>query len=60
MQLAAAGNLDLIPGLITVDSNHWLHVLPVIGATCARLDDGLRYRDIVIHVGDPCRGGSKR
>jgi len=51
MQLAAAGNPDLMPGLITVESNHWIHVLGAIGATCARLDDGLRHRDVQVHVG---------
>ncbi|MNW06532.1 hypothetical protein D3C71_2029590 [compost metagenome] len=51
MQLAAASNPDLMPGLITVESNHWVHVLFAVGTTCARLDDGMRYRDIQIHVG---------
>lgn len=51
MAAAAGDNPDLLPGLITVESDHWVHVLSSIGATCARLDDGLRYRDIQIHVG---------
>jgi hypothetical protein len=51
MQLAAAGNPDLMPGLITVESNHWVQVLSAVRPTCARLDDGLRHRDIQIHVG---------
>ncbi|MBB4799652.1 hypothetical protein HNP32_003410 [Brevundimonas bullata] len=51
MQLAAAGNPDLMPGLITVESNHWVQVLSGVRPTCARLDDGLRHRDIQIHVG---------
>ena len=51
MQLAAAGNPDLMPGLITVESNHWAQVLSGVRSTCARLDDGLRHRDIQIHVG---------
>lgn len=51
MQLAAAGNPDLMPGLITVESNHWVQVLAGVRPTCARLDDGLRHRDIQIHVG---------
>lgn len=51
MQLAAAGNPDLKPGLITVESNHWVQVLSAVRPTCARLNDGLRHRDIQIHVG---------
>ena len=51
MQLAAGGNLDLAPGLITVESNHWVQVLSDVRPTCARLDDGLRHRDIQVHVG---------
>lgn len=51
MQQAAGGNPDLLPGLITVESNHWVHVLSAIGPTCARLDDGMRHRDIQVHVG---------
>lgn len=51
MQLAAGGNPDLIPGLITVESNHWVQVLSAVRPTCARLDDGLRHRDTQVHVG---------
>lgn len=51
MQLAAAGTPDLMPGLITVESNHWVQVLSAVRPTCARLDDWLRHRDIQIHVG---------
>ncbi len=51
MQRAAGGHPDLMPGLITVESNHWVQVLSDVRPTCARLDDGLRHRDIQIHVG---------
>lgn len=51
MQTAAAGNPDLMPGLITVETDHWVQVLSGVRPTCARLDDGLRHRDIQIHVG---------
>lgn len=50
MAAAAGDNPDLLPGLITVESDHWVYVLSPIGATCASLDDGLRYRDIQVHV----------
>jgi len=51
MQLAAGSNPDLMPGLITVKSNHWVQVLSDVGSTCARLDEGLRHRDVQTHVG---------
>ena len=51
MGAAAGGNPDLMPGLITVESGHWVHVLSAVRATCAALHDGLRHRNIVIHVG---------
>lgn len=51
MAAAAGDNSDLVPGLVTVESGHWVHVLSPIGATCASLDDGLRYRGIQIHIG---------
>jgi len=48
---AAGGNPDLMPGLITVESGHWVDVLSAVRATCTALHDGLRHREIVIHVG---------
>lgn len=51
MQLAAAGNPDQMPGLITVETSHWVNVLSGVRATCSALHDGLRHRNIVIHVG---------
>lgn len=51
MAADAAGNSDLMPGLITVESGHWVHVLSAVRATCAALHDGLRHLNIVIHVG---------
>ncbi|WP_312783414.1 hypothetical protein [Brevundimonas sp.] len=51
MAKAAGADADKLPGLITVESNHWVQVLSAVGPTCARLDDGLRHRNIVIHVG---------
>lgn len=46
-----APTLDLVAGLIAVESNHWVQMLSAVRPTCARLDDGLRHRDIQIHVG---------
>ena len=51
MAAAAGGTPDLMPGLITVESGHWVQVLSALRATCAALNDGLRHRNIVIHVG---------
>ena len=51
MAAAAGDDANLMPGLITVESGHWLNVLSAVRATCAALHDGLRHRDIVIHVG---------
>lgn len=48
---AAGGNADQMPGLITVQADDWIERTSAIGAKCARLDDGLRHRDIVIHIG---------
>jgi hypothetical protein len=47
----ASENVDRMPGLITVQTDAWIDRLSSIGAKCARLDDGLRYRDVVIHIG---------
>lgn len=51
MSAAAGDDPNLMPGLITVESGHWVHVLSAVRATCAALHDGLRHRNIVIHVG---------
>ncbi|MEN5229104.1 hypothetical protein [Brevundimonas naejangsanensis] len=51
MAAIAGDDPDLTPGLITVESGHWVNVLSAIRATCAALNDGLRHRDIVIHIG---------
>lgn len=50
MSLEAADNADLFPGLITVQADHWINVLGVIGAKAATLADGLRYRNIKIEI----------
>ena len=51
MASAAGDNTDLQPGLITVEAGHWVSVLSAVRAACSALHDGLRHRDIVIHVG---------
>lgn len=51
LQAAAGADSDRSPGLITVQTHDWINSLSAIGAGCARLDDGLRHRNIVIHIG---------
>ena len=51
MAKAAGDDPELLPGLITVESGHWVNVLAAVRATCAALNDGLRHRNIVIHIG---------
>ena len=46
----ASGNLGLAPGLITVQSDHWINVLGAIRAKAATLADGLRHREIKIEI----------
>ena len=51
MAKAAGDDADKLPGLITVETDHWVQVLSAVRATCSALHDGLRHRDIVIYVG---------
>ncbi|MDB5422264.1 MAG: hypothetical protein JWR59_2211 [Brevundimonas sp.] len=50
MAQEAGENGDLMPGLITVQADHWINVLGVIGAKAATLADALRHRDIKIEI----------
>ena len=50
MALEATDNADFMPGLITVQADHWINVLGVIGAKAATLADGLRYRNIKVEI----------
>ena len=51
MQTAANGDAERLPGLIAVESGHWVDTLSAIGATCSALHDGLRHRNIQVHIG---------
>ncbi len=46
----AGGQSDKAPGLLTVETNHWIDRLSAIRPTCATLSDGMRYRNIRILV----------
>ena len=50
LALEAAENADLMPGLVTVQADHWINVLGVVGAKAATLADGLRYRNIKMEI----------
>lgn len=50
MQAAATSDANK-PGLITIHTDDWITTLYAVKATCARLDDGLRHRNIQIHIG---------
>ena len=47
---AAAASPEDQPGVVTVQTDDWLGVLSTVRATCASLQDGLRYREIRIEV----------
>ena len=51
LQQAAGGDANRLPGLIGVQTDDWIARTSAVGAKCARLDDGLRHRDIQIHIG---------
>ncbi|MFN3779715.1 MAG: hypothetical protein ACK4SI_12050 [Brevundimonas aurantiaca] len=51
MALAAQDDPDRAPGLILVETDAWIDSLSAIRATCSALHDGLRHRDIQIHIG---------
>ena len=50
MATEAAGKPDQMPGLITVQADHWINVLGGIGTKAATLADGLRYREIKVVI----------
>lgn len=50
MALAANGDTDQLPSLITVKADHWINVLGVIGSKAANLADGLRHREIKVVI----------
>ncbi|WP_292085291.1 MULTISPECIES: hypothetical protein [unclassified Brevundimonas] len=47
MAKAAGDDAGKLPGLITVETSHWVNVLSGVRATCS----ALRHRNIAIHVG---------
>lgn len=46
-----ASEPDQMPGLITIQTDDWVSSLADLRAPCKALSDGMRYRDIVVHVG---------
>lgn len=50
MITAAGDDPARLPGLITVQTDEWIKSLSAIRATCKALNDGLRYRDVVVKI----------
>src|SRR5690606_18113688 len=50
MAAAAGHDPDLASGLVAIEADHWIQVLSAVRAGSG-LHDGLRHREIVIHVG---------
>lgn len=46
----AAASPEDQPGVVTVQTDDWLGILSTVRATCASLQDGLRYREIQVQV----------
>ena len=51
MAQEAATDLSRMPGLITVQTDDWVGSFARLRAPCKTLLDGMRYRDVVVHVG---------
>lgn len=50
MEQAAGGDASLMAGLITINAELWVRELAEMRAPCKALHDGMRYRDVVVHI----------
>ncbi|WP_341021512.1 hypothetical protein [Brevundimonas diminuta] len=50
MTAAAGDNIDLLPGLIEVNSEEWCETLYAIEKTTRSLDEGIRHREIKVVI----------
>jgi len=50
MTAAAGDNIDLLPGLIEVNSDEWCETLYAIEKTTRSLDEGIRHREIKVAI----------
>ena len=50
MTAAAGDNIDLLPGLIEVNSDEWCETLYAIEKTTRSLDEGIRHREIKVVI----------
>lgn len=50
MELAAAADPQLKPGLITINTELWVKDLADMRAPCKALHEGMRHRGIVVHI----------
>ena len=55
MEQAAAGDPQLLPGLITISTEHWVKDLADMRAPCSALHDGMRHREVVVQVSSDAR-----
>jgi hypothetical protein len=51
MAQEGASDPNKLPGLITIHTDDWVAAFDAVRAPCKNLADGMRYRDIVVHVG---------
>lgn len=47
---AAGADSDAAPGLITLQTDVWIQTLWSIRPTCVSVSDGLRHRNIQVHI----------
>lgn len=50
MTAAAGDNINLLPGLIEVNSEEWCETLYAIEKTTRSLDEGIRHREIKVVI----------
>lgn len=50
MASAGADDPDLLPGLITINTDLWVKDLADMRAPCSAIHDGMRHRDVVVQV----------
>lgn len=46
----AGADPNLMPGLITINTDAWVKDLADLRAPCSALHDGMRYREVQVHV----------
>ena len=57
MAMAAGGNPNLMPGMITVKDVEWVPTFYVLKEECRTLDDGVRHRNIKVAISSTLETG---